>query len=171
MKKVKTLSILLLLLVVLSSAVKSVIYYPKASSLEIKGYVFEEDKKVDGAMVKLYQNNKIVQITKTKKSKFQFILFAGKQYMVEVDKPGSVSERIQISTKEPTEFGGKYTYEFRVDLIDATKFEGVDISNLDFPTAIIKYDLEEGEYMHDANYSKQVKADLKKIKMEAKTKK
>ena len=168
MKKVKVLSILLLLFVVLSSAVKSVIYSPKASSLEIKGYVFEADKKVEDALVKLYQNNKVVQMTKTKKSKFQFMLFTGMQYMVEVSKSGSISERIQISTKEPTEYGGKYTYEFRVDLIDANKFKGVDISNLDFPTAIIQYDSEEGEYMHDASYSKQVKADLKKIKLSTK---
>jgi hypothetical protein len=171
MKKVKILSVLLVLSIAFSSAVKPLVYLAKTSSLEIKGYVFESDKKVDGALVKLYQNNKIVQMTKTKKSKFQFILFTGMQYMVEVDKAGFISERIQISTKEKTEFGGKYTYEFRVDLIDADKFKGIDVSNLDFPTAIIKYDEGEGEYMHDANYSKQVRTDLKALKIEAKSKK
>ena len=171
MKKIKLLSILFILFIALSSAIKPVLLPEKSSSLEIKGYVFEEDKKVDDALVKLYQNNKIVQMTKTKKSKFQFILFTGMQYMVEVIKEGSVSERIQISTKEKTEFGGKYTYEFRVDLMKADKFKGVDISNLDFPTAIIKYDAEEGEYMHDEAYSKEVRLDLKKLKQEAKSKK
>ena len=91
--------------------------------------------------------------------------------MIEVAKAGSITERIQISTKEKTEFGGKYLYEFRVDLMKASKFKGVDISNLDFPTAIIKYDAEEGEYLHDADYGRQVKADLKKLKTEAKLKK
>ena len=75
-------------------------YPEKLSSLEIKGYVFEKDEKVNGAMVRLYQNNKIVQMTKTKKSKFEFVLFSGMRYMVEVVKPGSVTERIQISTLE-----------------------------------------------------------------------
>ncbi|MBL4593112.1 MAG: hypothetical protein JKX68_04755 [Flavobacteriales bacterium] len=146
-------------------------FLPKVSSLEIKGYVYENDEKVDEALVKLYQNNKIVQMTKTKKSKFQFILFSGMQYMVEIDKPGAISERIQISTKERTEFGGKYTYEFRVDLMKASKFKGVDISNLDFPTALIKYNADEGEYMHDMAYGKQVRAELKKLRQEAKAKK
>lgn len=171
MKGIKKISMLVILFVVLSSAINSFVPPVKSSSLEIKGYVFEGDKKVDGALVKLYQNNKIVKMTKTKNSKFQFILFSGMRYMVEVDKLGSVSKRIQISTVEKTEFGGKYTYEFMVDLMKASKFKGVDISNLDFPTAIIKYNPEEGEYMYDEAYGKQVRADLKKLKQESKARK
>jgi hypothetical protein len=163
MIRIKILSVLVVFFVGLTAAM----YPGKTSTLEIKGYVFEKNEKVSDALVRLYQNNKIVQMTKTKKSKFEFILFSGMRYMIEVEKPGSVTERIQISTVEKTEFGGKYTYEFRVDLMKSSKFEGVDISNLDFPTAIIKYDLEEGEYSHDIAYSKQVKSDLRKMKEEA----
>ena len=91
--------------------------------------------------------------------------------MVEIQKQGTITERIQISTEAKTEYGGKYLYEFRVDLMNASKFKGVDISSLDFPTAIINYDEIEGEYMHDLAYSKQVKKDLKKLKEAAKNKK
>ncbi|MGB0882269.1 MAG: hypothetical protein ACPGSO_04905 [Vicingaceae bacterium] len=167
MKQVKIFSALTLLLIILSSAINSS-YFVKTSSLEIKGYVYEKDEKVDGARIKLFQNNRVVQMTKTKNSKFQFILFSGMKYMVEIEKPGSVTERIQISTEAETQFGGKYLYEFRVDLMSLTKFKGVDISDLDFPTALIKYDEDEGEYAHDLAYSKQVKADLKKLKEGAK---
>jgi len=160
-----------MLFVVLSSAVRISETSVKASSLVIKGYVFEGNEKVDGALVKLYQNNKVVQMTKTKKSKFQFILFSGMRYMVEIIKPGSITERIQISTEEKTQFGGKYLYEFKVDLMSVNKFKGVDISNLDFPTAIIKYNKDDGEYKHDAAYSKQVKLELKKLRAEAQAKK
>jgi len=171
MRNVKIVSILLMLFVVLSSAVRISETSVKASSLVIKGYVFEGNEKVDGALVKLYQNNKVVQMTKTKKSKFQFILFSGMRYMVEIIKPGSITERIQISTEEKTQFGGKYLYEFKVDLMSVNKFKGVDISNLDFPTAIIKYNKDDGEYKHDAAYSKQVKLELKKLRAEAQAKK
>lgn len=171
MKKVKILSVLLVLFIALSSAVKTTSFAVKTSSLEIKGYVYEKDVKVDGALVKLYQNNKVVQMVKSKKSKFQFILFSGMKYMVEIQKAGSITERIQISTEEETQFGGKYLYEFKVDLMSASKFKGVDISELDFPTALIKYDKDEGEYAHDVAYSKQVKLDLKKIREEAQSKK
>jgi len=171
MRKVKIVSILLVLFVALTSGVEKSELAEKTSSLVIKGYVFEGDEKVDGALVKLYQNNKVVQMTKTKKSKFQFILFSGMRYMVEIIKPGSITERIQISTEEKTQFGGKYLYEFKVDLMSVNKFKGVDISNLDFPTAIIKYNKDDGEYKHDAAYSKQVKLELKKLRAEAQAKK
>ncbi|MBL4667815.1 MAG: hypothetical protein JKY30_00945 [Flavobacteriales bacterium] len=171
MTRIKIFSVLLILFILTSSAINSTMFPAKVSSLEIKGYVYESNEKVDEALVKLYQNNKVVQMTNTKKSKFQFILFSDMRYMVEIVKSGSITERIQISTKEKTEFGGKYTYEFRVDLMKESKFKGVDISSLDFPTAVIKYNKEEGEYMHDAAYSKQVKLDLKKLRQEAQAKK
>jgi len=170
MGKVKIFSGFLVLFILLSSATETTSYALKTSSLEIKGYVYDKEEKVDGALVKLYQNNRVVQMAKTKKSKFQFILFSGMKYMVEIAKPGAVTERIQISTEAETQFGGKYLYEFKVDLMSLTKFKGVDISDLDFPTALIKYDADEGEYMHDIAYSKQVKADLKKLKEAARNK-
>ncbi len=169
MKKVKALIPLLTLLVILSGA-KAPNPPAKASSLEIKGYVFKGDEKVSDARVSLYQNNQVVQKAITKKSKFQFILFSDMRYMVEISKEGCVTERIQISTKEKTEFSGKYLYEFKVDLMDLKKFKGVDISDLDFPTALIKYDTKEGEYLHDLSYSQQVKDELKKLKAEARKK-
>lgn len=168
MKKLKTLIPLLVLLIILSGAKAPNL--AKSSTLEIKGYVFNNDEKVNDAGVRLYQNNKIVQKMMTKKGKFQFILFSDMRYMVEIFKPGCVTERIQISTKEKTEFAGKYTYGFQVDLMDLKKFKGVDISDLDFPTALIKYNAEEGEYMHDVAYSQEVKSELKKLKAAAKKK-
>ena len=58
-----------------------------------------------------------------------------------------------------------------MDLINAKRFKGVDVSDLDFPTALIKYDKSKGEYAHDAEYSKQVKQDLKRLREEALSKK
>jgi hypothetical protein len=167
MKKTIQLSGLFILLIFLCSAIKPALKYAKPSSLEIKGYVFEKNEKVNDAEVKLYQNNKIVKITTTKNSKFQFILFTGMRYMIELNKPDCVSERIQISTLEKTAFSGKYTYKFRVDLLKVTKFTGVDISDLDFPTAIIKYNKDEGEYMHDKSYTRMAKKELQKLKQAA----
>ncbi len=168
MKEVKLYSTLILLFVIMVSA--KVPAPAKSSSLEIKGYVFKDDQKVENATVKLYQHNKIVQMAKTKKSKFEFILFSDLRYMVEISLDGYITERIQISTLERTEFSGKYMYEFRVDLMDDKEFKGVDISDLDFPTALIKYNPEEGEYLHDEDYSKSVNKQMKALKAQAKGK-
>ncbi|MCB0381446.1 MAG: hypothetical protein KDD24_09335, partial [Flavobacteriales bacterium] len=54
-------------------------------------------------------------------------------------------------------------FEFIVDLIDADKYKNVDASVLDFPTAIIKYDAGEDEYVHDKGYTMQVRNDMKKM--------
>ena len=169
MKKVYSLTSVLILLIILIGAKPP--YAPaKSSSLEIKGYVIKDDVKINDAGVRLYQNNQIVEKAMTKKGKFEFILFSDMEYMVEIFKPGCITERIQISTKEKTEFSGKYTYEFQVDLMDLRKFKGVDISDLDFPTALIKYNSEEGEYMHDVPYSRTVKKELTRLRAEAKKK-
>lgn len=167
MKKIIQLSGLFVLVIFLSSAIQPTIKEVKSSSLEIRGYVFEKNEKVNDATVKLYQNNKIVEITTSKNSKFKFILFSGIRYMIEISKPDCIPERIQISTLQKTAFGGKYLYEFRVDLLKSNKFTGVDISDLDFPTAIIKYDKDLGEYIHDKSYTKMVKRDLLKLKQTA----
>ena len=169
MGKVKLIVVLSLMFLVFSGA-KPLKYSAKTSSLVIKGYVFKNNEKIEDAAIKLYQNNKVVQLTSSKKGKFQFILFSDMEYVVEVGAKDYVTERIQISTKERTEFAGKYTYEFKVDLMPLSKFKGVDISSLDFPTALIKYDKEEGEYLHDNAYSQTVKKELKRLKEEAKKK-
>ncbi|MDF1671915.1 MAG: hypothetical protein P1U41_00280 [Vicingaceae bacterium] len=169
MRKVYSFALVIILFAILIGARAP--YAPaKSSSLEIKGYVFKGDEKVSDALVSLYQNNQVVQKEIIKKSKFQFILFSDMRYMVEISKEGCVTERIQISTKEKTEYSGKYLYEFKVDLMDLKKFKGIDISDLDFPTALIKYDPKEGEYLHDLSYSQQVKDELKKLKAEARKK-
>lgn len=146
------------------------LFAQKSSLLEIKGHTYHGEERIEKAFVKLYQNNKVVQVMYTKKNgKFGFILFSGIQYVVEVSKPGYVSERIQISTKEETKSNGKYFYEFKIDLMSLKKIKGIDISSLDFPTAIIKYNKKAGEYLHDKAYSKIVKAELKKLKELAKS--
>ena len=145
MKKNKVFSFLILTLIIFIGVTGFIVMSAKSSTLEVRGYLYEGDQKMDGAIVKLYQNNKIVQMTKSKKGKFQFILFSGTLYMVEVSKPDYISERIQISTKEKTEFNGKYMYEFKVDLMKESMFKGVDMSSFDFPTALIKYNADEGE--------------------------
>lgn len=136
----------------------------KASVLEISGYILKDEKKVEGSLVKLYQNNVVVSKMITKSNaRFKFLLFSDNEYMIEVTKEGLMEERIYINTKSSADLDDKYFFEFIIDLVDANKYKNVDASNLDFPTAIIKYDAGEDEYVHDKGYSQQVRNDLKKI--------
>jgi hypothetical protein len=137
------------------------------SVLDASGYILEDDKKVEGAIVKLYQDNLIVDKLSTKKNgKFRFILFSNSEYMIEINKTDCVPERVYLSTKNAGDLADKYYFEFVVDLMKLKEFEGVDVSNLDFPTAVINYDADKDEYVHDKMYSRSVRADLRKMKEE-----
>ena len=139
----------------------------KASVLEMSGYVLKNDKKVEGSLVKLYQNNVIVNKLITKSNaRFKFLLFSDNEYMIEVSKEGSLDERVYINTKSLHDLNDKYYFEFIVDLMDAQKYKNVDVSSLDFPTAIIKYDAGEDEFVHDVGYTQQVRNDLKKMNVQ-----
>lgn len=136
----------------------------KPSVLEMSGFVFQDEKKVEGALVKLYQNNTIVNKILTKSNaRFKFLLFSDNEYMIEVSKQGVMDERVYINTKNNGDLDDKYYFEFIVDLVDENKYKNVDASVLDFPTAIIKYDAGEDEYVHDKGYTQQVRNDLKKM--------
>ncbi len=133
--------------------------------LEIKGHVNHNEKSIEKVMVVLYQNNKAVNKLFTKKNgKFQFVLFSNINYTIEVSKNSFINEKIQISTKNNKANRGKYFYEFKIDLTKRSKFKGVDISSLDFPTALIEYNPSKGEYEHNKKYAKYVKSEFKKLK-------
>ena len=152
--------------IILFSAFSSMIAV-NPSVLDASGYVLEDDKKVEGAIVKLYQDNLVVDKLSTKKNgKFRFMLFSNSEYMIEINKTDCVPERVYLSTKNEGNLADKYYFEFVVDLMKLKEFEGVDVSNLDFPTAVINYDVDADEYVHDKMYSKSVRADLRRMKEE-----
>jgi hypothetical protein len=165
MKRIVRVSVFFTVLILLSAFSSIISVNP--SILDASGYVLEDDKKVEGAIVKLYQDNLIVDKLSTKKNgRFRFMLFSDMEYMIEIDKTDCVKERIYLSTKNGGDLADKYYFEFVVDLMKLKEFEGIDVSNLDFPTAIISYDADADEYVHDKMYSKSVRADLRKMKEE-----
>lgn len=162
MKKIIFYTAMVISVFMLSSFVKYLVV--KASVLEMSGYIQSNEKKIEGALVKLYQNNTIVNKILTKSNaRFKFLLFSDNEYMIEVTKDGFMEERVYINTKISADLDDKYSFEFIIDLMNANKYKNVDASSLDFPTAIIKYDDRENEYVYDKGYSQQVINDLKKM--------
>jgi hypothetical protein len=136
------------------------------SILEIKGYVNHGEEEVENAIVLLFQNNKVVKkITTKKNGKFQFLLFRDLKYVIEVLKDGFIDERIDVSTKESTDFSNKkYLYEFSIDLMKTDEFSGLGLTSFDFPSAKIIYSIEDDEYTYDSYYHKKNKLRIKKLK-------
>lgn len=140
----------------------------KPSVLEVGGYILRKGEKVEGATAVLYQNNQVVnKLISKANGKFIFVLFSNNEYVIEISKEDAVTERIYLSTINEGDLLPKYRFDFAVELKDIKEFEGVDMSALDFPTAVIKYDDRKDEYVHDKVYSKNVKEEIRKLKESA----
>jgi hypothetical protein len=171
MKTIITVFIITLLILLGNENLKAQKTYGP-SVLEVKGYVYEGDEKMDGALVQLYQNEKVVKKILTKgNAKFEFILFKGLRYKIDIAKDGFVKEFIIIATKNSPDFSNKkYIFEFAVDLKKVEQFEGLGFTAFDYPSAKINYSVEDNEYVYDRFYDKMIKIRIAKLKLMSESK-
>jgi len=126
---------------------------PTFSQVEFMGYLMDEDsKKITNVTIKLYQQNQLIE-TKSYSKKFTFDLELERYYTLELFKEGFIPKRIAISTFEGSK--GSEPFMFVMELLKERK--GVDNSDLDFPSALIEYKKNRGEYTFNNTYSKSVK--------------
>jgi hypothetical protein len=169
MKKVKYIFILVFSFIVFAGAINTNMLSDKITRLEINGVVADGTKKVDSALVVLYQDSSIAEVIKTEKNgKFQFKLKNRTLYKIVVHKPHYISKSIQISTKERTTPGVNYSYSIKLNLNKESNFQGIESSKFDFPMALIRYYKEIGYYAYDRAYDKKVKIKIRKLQKEAK---
>jgi hypothetical protein len=127
------------------------------SQVTFSGYlVDEENKKMKDVLVNLYEGNVKVSTKKWSK-KFEYDLKLETYYTLELIKEGFIPKRIAISTFEGDK--GADPFMFVMELVKERK--GVDNSDLDFPTAIIEYKKNKGEFNFNVAYSKSVKKEQK----------
>ncbi len=166
MKKIKRIFLVTLLALLANTGLKAQETF-KSSILELKGYVYDGEEKVDGVMIRLYQNERVVKKVLTKRNaKFEFILFKNSRYKIEIVKDGYVKEFILVATKESPDYSNKkYVFEFGVDLKKLEEFKGMELTDFDYPSAKISYDVESNEYTHDKFYDKMIKTRIAKLKL------
>jgi len=143
------------------------IFFAFASYAQVTfaGYLVDEkNEKMKNVSINLYQDNDLVSTKKWSK-KFEYDLKLEAYYTMELVKEGFISKKVAISTFEGDKDAEPFM--FMMELIKERK--GVDNSELDFPTAIIKYKKNKGEFNFDVAYSKSVKKEqaelLKKEKV------
>lgn len=168
MLKIKTtviITLVIMLIVFSNERVKAQEIRYRPNILLVNGYISHGKKKIEGAIVLLYQNDKLVKKVLTeKKDQFQFLFFRDSKYMIEIIKDGYITEKILIS-KESTNFSRrKYFYIFRVDLMKIEEFKGLGLTAFDFPTAKIIFNDEDNEYVYDEDYGRIIKAEIEKLK-------
>lgn len=123
------------------------------AQVNFSGYmVDEENKNMKDVTINLYEENNLISSVSWAK-KFSYDLKLQSYYTLELVKDGYLPKRIAISTFEGDK--GAEPFMFVMELIK--KREGVDNSDADFPSAIIEYKKNKGQFNFNVDYSKSVK--------------
>lgn len=118
--------------------------------------------KLTSVDVTLLQDGVLVNRVKTgKNGRFDLLLDFDHEYIIEASKPGYISKKMYVNTRNVPEDEQLWGYEyggFAIDLFQS--IEGVDFSILEKPVAKIYYDPNLQNFDYDKMYTKQIKAEL-----------
>ncbi|MCB9360185.1 MAG: hypothetical protein H6587_01500 [Flavobacteriales bacterium] len=129
------------------------------SQVNFTGYLVDEDNnKMRDVTINLYEDNNLVSSDKWAK-KFSYDLELEKYYTLELVKEGFIAKRVAISTFEGDK--GAEPFMFVMELLK--KREGVDESDLDFPSALIEYKKSKGSFNFNVPYSKSIKKEQAEV--------
>jgi len=130
--------------------------------LPVGGRVLDGRTKVEGATIRLYKENDLLETYQTEKNgKFKMELDLGAYYTLEVEKDGFITKRIGINTISSVDYKRMDYLPYGVDIFITSEvaYTGVNIDVLDFPFAIVSYDHQDRMFVHDENYTKDMMLD------------
>lgn len=120
--------------------------------------VDETNKSMRDVTINLYEENNLISTVVWAK-KFSYDLKLQKYYTLELVKEGFLPKRIAISTFEGDK--GAEPFMFVMELIK--KREGIDDSDLEFPSALIEYKKNKGQFSFNVDYSKSIKKEQDEV--------
>ena len=125
-------------------------------SLPVNGRVFEGDRKLEGCEVLTFKGNELVgtQVTNGN-GRFGMILGLGEEYAIEFRKEGFLAKRILVDTRGelPKDLVEIAPLDMAMNMLTASKYQGADIDELDFPFAIVRYDRSSKAFIQDNQYT------------------
>jgi len=134
--------------------------------LEVNGIALSNKIPMDGVNVRLFMENEELELTEITSVEhhdhsFSFKLQRDSYYTIEVSKPGYFTRSISISTKLPKEVSIKpfFIFEFEVEMPKQTTV--IDDYYLDFPIALIDYDIKKGVFVSHGKYTNNIKNKIK----------
>jgi len=139
-----------------------------AWTIEVRGTVEENDKKLGGATVTLYADNSQVNSVVTPNGSFAFTLNNDVNYTIAFSKPGYVTKRLSFSTTNVPPERSKYGFTAYSD-IEVNIFpeiSGTDVDQILMqPIGKISYDpsFHNGDFTFDAKYTQSIQSLLDKI--------
>ena len=138
--------------------------------IDMKGRVIVGKKALAKASVKVYADttSNIVQRMETDEGGYLALhLFLQKSYTIKISKPGYVTKIVSLDAHLPEKHAsGDYYFEFSMDLFE--ELEGLDVSMLKYPVAIITFNTFKKNFDYDYNYTSMINMRLKKLYDQAK---
>jgi hypothetical protein len=123
-------------------------------ALEISGNISAEDEGIEGAMVELFEGNRVVDAYETKKNgKFKFTLYNDLIYTIQITKKGYYTKRISVNTKLPADYDDFAKFQFDITMV-SKETEQYDPYLAEYPSALISFDPKKKEFNYDKNYTK-----------------
>jgi tetratricopeptide (TPR) repeat protein len=134
-----------------------------ANNLALDATVKDQDGgKLSGVDIVVIQDGVLIEKVKTRTNgRFDLLLNFDHEYIIEANRPGFVSKRMNVNTNNVPEDEQLWGYEYGGFAIDLFKnIEGVDFSILDKPVAKIYYDPNAQNFTYDKTYTKQIRQEL-----------
>nr|MBP7496752.1 hypothetical protein [Bacteroidales bacterium] len=125
--------------------------------VHVTGMVEKNNKPLENASIIVYKNNKKINHLRTPPNgkfvlKFDFNL----QYKVEILKQGMVTKRFEFDTKLPVGYSDKAVFPFQFTIVLFPNYKYIDMSILEKPLAIIRFDKSYEDFFYDYNYAKTI---------------
>lgn len=125
-------------------------------SLPINGRVMEAEKKMEGCSIIVFKGNeKIAEQVTDRSGRFAMELGLQEEYAIEFRKEGYLPKRVLVDTRGnlPKDLVDIAPIEMAMNMLPASKYEGADTDELDFPFAIVRYDRGTKAFVQDYQYT------------------
>jgi len=164
--KNSTLSYLIGLLLFIGYSKANTTFRPLADSsicLELEGIILNAHEGANKTcLVELLCGNRVEQsvLLKDGKKKVKFLLKKNATYTVRISKKEHVTKLICIDTRMKKANYDLYSFSFETQMLPEAVIEKADRDYLDFPVALIYYDVRKDCFMHDKDYSNKLKKEI-----------
>lgn len=136
--------------------------YP--GKLPVYGFITADGKKCKEGVVKIYDGNTLIsEMATDKKGYFEMGLDMNKYYTLEFETEEMLTKRLSINTVVEKKNAKPVPFECYIDLVPLEKFDGKDISTLDFPVAIVKYNAKKRMFEPSMGYTMSMLQEYNKL--------
>jgi hypothetical protein len=132
------------------------------SQLELKGLIQDDMGSMGRVTVSICIDSTVFFTTQsTRSGRCRIVLPLNGRFTILFSSPGYVTKKICINTRVPAIRKGGYSFDFTLDLFE--EINGLDISVLKDPIAIITFNNFTNAFDYDFNYTAAINESIKKL--------